>query len=87
MRSTTKYNIKIGPDRNQTKQNKCSFGSVQRLFKCCELPDKNCNAIWRDFNIFLGISNFLFIHFLIARFTPKHVLRKPGWETLIHAVA
>jgi len=73
----------------ETQQNKTTvnFGSAQRLFKCCELPDKNSRAIWRDFEILRGISNFVFIRFTISRCTPKDVLRKPGWETLIHAVA
>jgi hypothetical protein len=63
-----------------TKQNKTKahFGSAQRLFKCCELPDKNFRAIWRDFEILRGISNFLFIRVTISRLTPKDVLRKPG---------
>jgi hypothetical protein len=50
------------------------------------LPDKNSRAIWRDFEILRGIAN-LSIHVTISRFTPKDVLRKPGWEALIHAVA
>jgi hypothetical protein len=73
----------------ETQQNKrkFNFGSAQRLFKCSELSDKNSRAVWWDFEILRGISNFLFIHFTISRFTPKDVLRKPGWEALIHAVA
>jgi len=87
IRNRTKYNIKIRIDRNPTKQKKVNFGSAQRFFKCCGLTDKNSRASWRDFEILRGISNFLFIRFTISCFTPKDVLRKRGWEALIHAVA
>jgi hypothetical protein len=64
----------------ETQQNKTklNFGSAQRLFECCELPDKNSLAIWRNFEILRGISNFVFIHFTISHFNPKDALRKPG---------
>jgi hypothetical protein len=84
-----KVNITLKYELTETQQNKIkvNFGSAQRLFKCCELPDRNSHAIWRDFEILRSITNFLFIRFTISHFTPKDVLRKPGWEVLIHAVA